>query len=366
MFREAFNLNSINIQYNQTYKVIQSIDSHTLVKEIETSYLAELISKMDEFYKKVDDDIKICFSYGYDFDRCPPDVRLETMGMNHSDMKWTLNLLKDCSITYNYNFAYNVDLTKFAKEEYRNLLILLEILKKRDEMTQSIINISNKILKVDDFYIDIFKGKLNDKYYIGALKEVIKETSKVRKEIDLLQKTAQKYGVYVNESDKKSFDIIKMLYANLEYKLDVYPNDFLEAMALGEVLNAYREEDNFRRISEKYVRTYGTSFTSVEVLKMLNLKGNIFNDFKENTLNLVKRSYNLAIFKRDKRCEYLMDYLDVYPDMVKKFDYDKFERMVSTARCEKFKKDVSVLWNDNNQTDKEKLPDLKEMFKKLH
>lgn len=53
MFREAFNLNSIDIQYNQTYKVIQSIDSHTLVKEIETSYLAKLISKMDEFYKKV-------------------------------------------------------------------------------------------------------------------------------------------------------------------------------------------------------------------------------------------------------------------------------------------------------------------------
>lgn len=132
------------------------------------------------------------------------------------------------------------------------------------------------------------------------------------------------------------------------------------------ILNAYKEEDNFRRISEKYVRTYRTSFTSVEILKMLNLKGNIFNDFKENTLNLVKRSYNLAIFKRDKRCEYLMDYLDVYPDMVKKFDYDKFERMVSTARGEKFKKDVSVLWNDNNQTDKEKLPDLKEMFKKLH
>lgn len=61
-----------------------------------------------------------------------------------------------------------------------------------------------------------------------------------------------------------------------------------------------------------------------------------------------------------------MDYLDVYPDMVKKFDYDKFERMVSTARGEKFKKDVSDLWDGNNQTDKEKLPDLKEMFKKLY
>jgi len=366
MFIEAFNLNSICVQYNQTYDIIKNIDSHILVKEIETNYLAELISKMNEFYKKVDDDIRICFSCGYDFDRCPPAVRSGTIDMNHSDMEWALNLLKDCSITYNYSFADNVDLTKFAKEEYRNLLILLEILKKRDEMTQSIIDISNKTLKIDDFYIDIFKGKLNDKYYIGALKEVIKEASKVRKEIDLLQKMTQKYGVYVNESDNKSFDIIKMLYANLEYKLDVYPNDFLEAMALGDVLNAYREEDNFRRISEKYVKTYGTSFTSVEVLKMLNLNGTIFSDFKENTLNLVKRSYNLAIFKRDKRCEYLMDYLDVYPDMVKKFDYDKFERMVSTARGEKFKKDVSDLWDGNNQTDKEKLPDLKEMFKKLY
>ena len=364
LLKEALDLLHIHVEYNKLYNMIKEVDEHTLVKEIDTKYLNELVLKMGEFYKKVDDKIKICFSYGSKFDT-PPAVSSGVISRRHSDVDTALDLLKNLSLTYNYDYFYHVDLTKAAKERYNNLLRILDILKKRDEMTQNILNVSGNILKIDEFYIDVFKGKISDINYIRNLREVLKEVSKIRKEVDILHEQSEFYQIYLNESENKSYDIIKMLYANLEYKLDVYPNDFSEAKALGGVLNAYKEDDNFKRAASFYIKDYDKSFTSIEILKMLNINSGIFNEFRENIPKLVRKSYSIAIFNKKKREDYLKDYLYVYPDMVKRFDYDRFEGMISTARNEGFNRDTSDLWNENNYSNK-RFTDLKEMFKKSH
>ena len=68
-------------------------------------------------------------------------------------------------------------------------------------MTQNILNVSGNILKIDEFYIDVFKGKISDINYIRNLREVLKEVSKIRKEIDILHEQSEFYQIYLNESE---------------------------------------------------------------------------------------------------------------------------------------------------------------------
>ena len=68
LLKEALDLLHIHVEYNELYNMIKEVDEHTLVKEIDTKYLNELVLKMGEFYKRWTIRLKICFSYGSKFD----------------------------------------------------------------------------------------------------------------------------------------------------------------------------------------------------------------------------------------------------------------------------------------------------------